>query len=193
MAYEPKTWVKGETVTPLALNNVENAIAEANGDYVPHEWQCGEVVTADLLNHIEQGIANAGGGGVDPNVSTFTFDFGNSANFNSLHFKTVTARFAEGVTTSDFGGLFADVTTLERVVFPTTWADIKGGTCHGCTSLKEVYILCPNPTIDASAFADCTQNDLVINCAFAEGAVSGAPWGAENATINYNAPVPTDI
>lgn len=62
MAYEPKTWADGETVTPLALNNMENGLAEANGDYVPHEWKCGEVVSADLLNHIEQGIANAGGG-----------------------------------------------------------------------------------------------------------------------------------
>ena len=29
--------------------------------YTPKTWQCGETITADDLNHIEQGIANAGG------------------------------------------------------------------------------------------------------------------------------------
>lgn len=137
--------------------------------------------------------SGGGGGEVDPNVSAFTFDFGSEANFTNLHRQTVSARFAEGITTSTQAGLFASVTTLEKVVFPSTWTNIKPGTCNGCTNLKEVYILCPNPTIDASAFGDCTQNDLVINCAFAEGAVSGAPWGATNATINYNVPAPRDI
>lgn len=29
--------------------------------YEPKEWQCGDTITADDLNHIEQGIANSGG------------------------------------------------------------------------------------------------------------------------------------
>ena len=150
-----------------------------------------------VLEGMLDSIANAGGGGVDPNVSAFTLDLGSEANFNDLHIQIVSARFAEGITTSTNNGLFAGVTTgvtaLEKVVFPSTWTNIKPGRCYGCTNLKEVYILCPNPTIDASAFGDCTQNDLVINCAFAEGAVAGAPWGATNATINYNVPAPRDI
>lgn len=35
------------------------------------------------------------------------------------------------------------------------------------------------------AFNAMTGN-IVINCSFAEGEVAGAPWGAVNATINYN-------
>lgn len=30
--------------------------------YEPKTWECGETITADALNHIEQGIANSGGG-----------------------------------------------------------------------------------------------------------------------------------
>lgn len=32
----------------------------------------------------------------------------------------------------------------------------------------------------------------ILDCGFAEGAVSGAPWGAIDATINYNVPVPKE-
>ena len=42
-------------------------------------------------------------------------------------------------------------------------------------------------SIATNAFAK-TSDDLVINLAVAEGAVSGAPWGATGATINYNVP-----
>ena len=30
--------------------------------YTPKTWECGDTITADDLNHIEQGVANAGGG-----------------------------------------------------------------------------------------------------------------------------------
>ena len=40
-------------------------------------------------------------------------------------------------------------------------------------------------TINSTAFSYCT-NLKTINVPWAEGAVSGAPWGATNATINYN-------
>ena len=64
-----------------------------------------------------------------------------------------------------------------------------GSTFAGCSKLAEVYIG-PNCTsIYAGAFGGA-KSGIVINCGFAEGAVSGAPWGATNATINYNVPVP---
>lgn len=30
--------------------------------YTPKTWECGETITADALNHLEQGVASAGGG-----------------------------------------------------------------------------------------------------------------------------------
>ena len=60
------------------------------------------------------------------------------------------------------------------------------------TGLEYVYIKNAQE-INAQAFVDCTQSNLVIDCGFAEGAVADAPWGATNATINYNVPAPRDI
>lgn len=62
MAYEPKTWTCGETITSESLNNIERGVAEIMSGYVPTDWQCGDVITAEKLNKIEQGIANASGG-----------------------------------------------------------------------------------------------------------------------------------
>lgn len=39
--------------------------------------------------------------------------------------------------------------------------------------------------IAADAFEGCT-NLITINVPWVEGAVANAPWGATNATINYN-------
>ena len=39
--------------------------------YTPKTWECGETITADALNHIEQGIAEASSGGGYCTVSDF--------------------------------------------------------------------------------------------------------------------------
>lgn len=54
--------------------------------------------------------------------------------------------------------------------------------CHGLTTLT--FKGTP-ATINTSAFQSCS-NLKTINVPWAEGAVSGAPWGATGATINYN-------
>lgn len=53
------------------------------------------------------------------------------------------------------------------------------------TSLATVTFKGTPTTIDSSAFNSCT-NLTKINVPWASGAVAGAPWGATNATINYN-------
>lgn len=55
-----------------------------------------------------------------------------------------------------------------------------------CKGIKKVtFEGIPTGTISSSAFNGCT-NLTVINVPWAEGAVPNAPWGATNATINYN-------
>ena len=51
---------------------------------------------------------------------------------------------------------------LPSVIIPSSVTKIASDTFHGCSSLTDIY------------------------CGFAEGVVSGAPWGADNATIHYN-------
>ena len=65
---------------------------------------------------------------------------------------------------------------------------INSNQISGCTSL-EVINIGPNITsINATAFQNAPEG-LVINLPVAEGAISGAPWGAtNNIIINYDTP-----
>ena len=57
---------------------------------------------------------------------------------------------------------------------------------QNCKGIKKVtFEGIPTGKINSSAFTGCT-NLTVINVPWAEGAVPNAPWGATNATINYN-------
>lgn len=97
---------------------------------------------------------------------------------------------------------------LSSVFLPTTLKYIDSNAFYNCASLQEITIPAAveyigryafrNNTrlqtatfqgtpeeIHATAFSGCTAL-LTINVPWAEGAVAGAPWGATNATINYN-------
>lgn len=54
-----------------------------------------------------------------------------------------------------------------------------------CTNLKTVTFRGKASSIHQSGFGQC-DGIATINVPWAEGAVDGAPWGATNATINYN-------
>ena len=54
-----------------------------------------------------------------------------------------------------------------------------------CTNLTSITFEGTPKNINSSAFSSCT-NLTTINVPWAEGEVAGAPWGATNATINYN-------
>ena len=55
----------------------------------------------------------------------------------------------------------------------------------GCTNLQTITFKGKPTTIGSTAFQNCS-NLITINVPWAEGDVAGAPWGATNATINYN-------
>ena len=55
----------------------------------------------------------------------------------------------------------------------------------GCAALENVFLPSTVESIQSSAFGS-TSATLTIYCGFSEGAVSGAPWGATNATIVYD-------
>ena len=55
----------------------------------------------------------------------------------------------------------------------------------GCDSITELTLGGKPGTLHPSAFRGC-KNLVTINVPWAEGEVYGAPWGATNATINYN-------
>lgn len=65
------------------------------------------------------------------------------------------------------------VTTIENYAF------------SGCTGITSMTFKGTPDTIYDNVFKGCA-NLTTINVPWAEGAVANAPWGATNATINYN-------
>lgn len=54
-----------------------------------------------------------------------------------------------------------------------------------CTGLTSITFKGTPESIDSEAFTGC-RNITTFNVPWAEGEIDGAPWGAVNATINYN-------
>lgn len=78
-------------------------------------------------------------------------------------------------------------TNLKAVVFPKGFKTCATGSVHNNATNYIEYIYLPDTV--TSLHSDFLKNigaDAVIDCGFAQNAVSGAPWGANaNATINY--------
>lgn len=79
---------------------------------------------------------------------------------------------------------FYGCTALSSVNIPKVTL-IQNQVFYGCTSLTSITFESTPTSIDSTAFSGCT-NLKTINVPWAEGAVANAPWGATNATINYN-------
>ena len=81
---------------------------------------------------------------------------------------------------------FQGCAALISVTIPSSVTSIGTGAFQGCTALTSVTIPNSVTSIGSGVFWNCTRL-TDIYCGFAEGAVSGAPWGASNATIHYGA------
>ena len=80
---------------------------------------------------------------------------------------------------------FYGCTSLALTSLPESLTSIGIRAFQGCTSLTSITFKGTPTTIESSAFSGCT-NLTEIKVPWSEGAVSGAPWGATNATIIYN-------
>lgn len=114
--------------------------------------------------------------------------------------------FPEGLLSIGFA-CFSDCSNLKKISFPNTLERI-GPYCfqhnvfttvefpnnlkslemmsfHSSETLSIVTFKGKPNNIESSVFQDC-NNLKTINVPWAEGEVANAPWGATNATINYN-------
>ena len=80
---------------------------------------------------------------------------------------------------------FNNCTNLALTSLPENLTSIGNYAFHGCTSLTSLTFKGTPTSISVDAFRYC-NNLKTINVPWAEGAVANAPWGATNATINYN-------
>lgn len=92
--------------------------------------------------------------------------------------------------------LMPKIKVIERTAFalcsgliitrlPNTLQEIGDYAFQSCNSLTNITFNGKPSVLSTEAFKNCT-NLTVINVPWAEGAIAGAPWGASNATINYN-------
>ena len=80
---------------------------------------------------------------------------------------------------------FASRSRIETVTIPDGVGTVVNRAFHTLTYLHTVTFKGKPTSIYSAAFVNC--NDLTtINVPWSEGEVGGAPWGATNATINYN-------
>ena len=81
---------------------------------------------------------------------------------------------------------FYNCSKLALTSLPSSLTSIGIYAFYGCSSLASLTFEGKPKSISNSAFNECT-NLTTINVPWAPGAVANAPWGAINATINYNA------
>ena len=90
----------------------------------------------------------------------------------------------EGLTKID-DNVFFGCKNLALTSLPESLISIGTYAFYSCTSLTSITFKGTPSSIMSAAFDGCT-NLTDIKVPWAEGAVSGAPWGATNATITYN-------
>ena len=81
--------------------------------------------------------------------------------------------------------LFFNNTVIRYLELPDSVTELGDNCFSGCTALEEVTFRGTPTSLDRGTFAYCT-NLKRINVPWAEGEVGNAPWGADNAVINYN-------
>ena len=80
---------------------------------------------------------------------------------------------------------FYNYKNLALTSLPDGVTSIEDNAFAYCSNLSTITFYGTPSSISRSAFNSCT-NLTTINVPWAEGAVANAPWGATNATINYN-------
>lgn len=81
--------------------------------------------------------------------------------------------------------VFQNCYGLTEMVIPASVQEMWAQTFYNCKNMTKVTFKGTPTKILNNVFNSCTALKT-INVPWAEGAVANAPWGATNATINYN-------
>ena len=82
--------------------------------------------------------------------------------------------------------------TIETVIIPSDVSNIREYAFYGCSNLTSVTISENVNSIGVNAFGNCS-NLTNINIDRYPDSISGSPWGAYNATINWKPTPPQSI
>lgn len=159
----------------------------------------GTVTAGDGFEEFPADIATIPSGGVEFSATPTVFTLlTNISNLNAI--------IPNGVTS--IGNAFRDCTGLKSVDIPSSVTSFEGGSFRGCTGLTSINIPTSVTSIGNYAFMGCTgftsidipsSVETIGNNAFngctnlttitvhkAEGSITGAPWGAPNATVVWD-------
>ena len=166
--------LSAQTITPdsgKALSSVsvsaitKELLAQLDGDFV--------------ASNILQGVNLFGLAG------TATAGGGDDGSFKAVIERTATNPTLPSDLTQIGSYAFNSCTNLALTSLPAGLTSIGSYAFDSCTGLTSITFQGKPASISSSAFPRCF-NLTTINVPWAEGAVTGAPWGATNATINYN-------
>ena len=119
------------------------------------------------------GRTNAGGGATEPYIEETYNPDGNLIDVRLYGYDRIRSY------------AFYNCANLALTSLPSGITSIGKNAFGECTGLTSITFTGTPTSIESNAFQGCT-NLRTINVPWANGAVSGAPWGATNATINYN-------
>ena len=80
---------------------------------------------------------------------------------------------------------FYGCSSIITIEIPVSVYSVGSEAFRNCVNLTEVTFKDVLDTVGSSAFSNCPKLTNIY-VPWAQGAVSGAPWGATNATIHYN-------
>lgn len=140
--------------------------------------------TASYQNFYDMAVIANGGYG-DKTTGTlivpeYAFEMSTGAYANSTAKVAILPRNVRTIGTLAFN----QCTDLQYVVIPYGVEAISGHAFRKCESLKSLRLPASVRSIDSLAFDTYLEHLFVP---WSEGTVSGAPWGATNAVIHYNA------
>ena len=182
---------KGGTTGTITLEEMPGKIAEiqagggATEPYVEETYNSdGDLIAAKLVGHTKvRGYAFSNCSKLAlTELPAGVTSIGNSAFSNCS--KLALTELPAGVT-SIRDGAFYSCYKLALTELPAGVTSIRSYAFYGCSNLTSITFKGTCTNIAYNAFDYCT-NLTTINVPWAEGAVSNAPWGATNATINYN-------
>lgn len=168
-------------VNDTDLTSVANAIRTKSGTSGQLAFPSGFVSAVNSIDEIATMIITGGGNGFIKLPSDVTvirneaFSGCDSCCLESL---------PEGLTYIGTNA-FYNCRSLRITSIPSTVETINSSAFYGCDSLRTITFKGEPFNIASSAFTGCI-NLTTINVPWAEGEVANAPWGANNATINYN-------
>lgn len=145
-----------------------------------------EAVTAAIDSDITSGNIKNGVSilGVEGNVKAVEFSATPAAFKLVTNISNLNAVIPNGVTSLAYDA-FNGCTGLTSVSIPSSVTSIDGSVFRGCTGLTSIEIPSSVTSIGNYVLFVCT-NLATITIHKAEGSITGAPWGAPNATVVWD-------